>query len=78
MEGVLTGLQYSHERGVVHRDIKPANIMLTKAGEVKIADFGIARIESSSMTQAGAMLGTPSYMSPEQFMGQTADARTDI
>jgi serine/threonine protein kinase len=78
MEGVLSGLQFSHDRGVVHRDIKPANIMLTKAGEVKIADFGIARIESSSMTQAGTMLGTPSYMSPEQFMGQTVDARTDL
>ncbi|MDE1906509.1 MAG: protein kinase, partial [Rhodospirillales bacterium] len=74
----MTGLQFSHGSGVVHRDIKPANIMLTKAGEVKIADFGIARIESSSMTQAGTMLGTPSYMSPEQFMGQTVDARTDI
>ena len=69
---------YSHDRGVVHRDIKPANIMLTKSGDVKIADFGIARIESSSMTQAGTMLGTPSYMSPEQFMGQTVDSRTDL
>lgn len=78
MEGLMAGLQYSHGRGVVHRDIKPANIMLTQAGEVKIADFGIARIESSSMTQAGTMLGTPSYMSPEQFMGQTVDARTDL
>ncbi len=78
MEALMTGLQFSHGRGVVHRDIKPANIMLTKAGEVKIADFGIARIESSSMTQAGTMLGTPSYMSPEQFMGQTVDARTDL
>ncbi|HQT63986.1 MAG: hypothetical protein B7Z75_03615 [Acidocella sp. 20-57-95] len=78
MDGLLAGLQFSHDRGVIHRDIKPANIMLTKAGEVKIADFGIARIESSSMTQAGTMLGTPSYMSPEQFMGQTVDARTDI
>ncbi|MGE4481449.1 protein kinase domain-containing protein [Acidocella sp.] len=78
MEGLMTGLQFSHGRGVVHRDIKPANVMLTKAGEVKIADFGIARIESSSMTQAGTMLGTPSYMSPEQFMGQTVDARTDL
>ena len=78
MDGLMTGLQFSHGRGVVHRDIKPANIMLTKAGEVKIADFGIARIESSSMTQAGTMLGTPSYMSPEQFMGQTVDARTDL
>jgi serine/threonine-protein kinase len=78
MEGLLAGLQYSHERGVVHRDIKPANIMLTRDGAVKIADFGIARIESSSMTQVGTILGTPAYMSPEQFMGQTVDARTDI
>ena len=78
MEALMAGLQFSHDRGVVHRDIKPANIMLTKAGEVKIADFGIARIESSSMTQAGTMLGTPSYMSPEQFMGQTVDSRTDL
>ncbi len=78
MEALMAGLQFSHDRGVVHRDIKPANIMLTKSGEIKIADFGIARIESSSMTQAGTMLGTPSYMSPEQFMGQTVDSRTDI
>ncbi len=78
MESLMAGLQFSHDRGVVHRDIKPANIMLTQSGEVKIADFGIARIESSSMTQAGTMLGTPSYMSPEQFMGQTVDARTDL
>ena len=78
MDSLMAGLQFSHDRGVVHRDIKPANIMLTKSGEVKIADFGIARIESSSMTQAGTMLGTPSYMSPEQFMGQTVDSRTDL
>ena len=78
MEDLLAGLQFSHERGVVHRDIKPANVMLTKEGQAKIADFGIARIESSSMTQAGTMLGTPAYMSPEQFMGLTVDARSDI
>jgi predicted Ser/Thr protein kinase len=78
MEELLAGLQFSHERGVVHRDIKPANVMITSSGQVKIADFGIARIESSSMTQAGTVLGTPAYMSPEQFMGQTVDARTDI
>jgi len=78
MQGVLAGLQYSHERGVVHRDIKPGNIILSPDGTVKIADFGIARIESSSMTQAGTVLGTPAYMSPEQFMGQTVDKRTDI
>src|SRR6201989_1326537 len=78
MEDLLTGLQFSHERGVVHRDIKPANLMLTTSGQAKIADFGIARIESSSMTQAGTVLGTPAYMSPEQFMGQVVDSRTDI
>jgi eukaryotic-like serine/threonine-protein kinase len=78
MEDLLAGLQFSHDRGVVHRDIKPANVMLTTSGQAKIADFGIARIESSSMTQAGTVLGTPAYMSPEQFMGQVVDARTDI
>jgi eukaryotic-like serine/threonine-protein kinase len=78
MEDLLAGLQFSHERGVVHRDIKPANVMLTASGQAKIADFGIARIESSSMTQAGTVLGTPAYMSPEQFMGQVVDARSDI
>jgi predicted Ser/Thr protein kinase len=78
MADVLAGLQFSHERGVVHRDIKPANVMLSSDGRAKIADFGIARIEASSMTQAGTMLGTPAYMSPEQFMGQVVDARTDV
>src|SRR5208337_296343 len=78
MGDVLAGLQFSHERGVVHRDIKPGNIMMTKGGQAKIADFGIARIEMSSMTQAGTMLGTPSYMSPEQFRGEVVDARTDV
>ena len=78
MGDVLAGLAYSHGRGVVHRDIKPANIMLTAEDQAKIADFGIARIEASSMTQAGTVMGTPAYMSPEQFMGQTVDRRTDI
>jgi hypothetical protein len=78
MSDLLAGLQFSHDRGVVHRDIKPANIMMTLAGQAKIADFGIARIEMSSMTQAGTMLGTPSYMSPEQFRGEVVDARTDV
>src|SRR5580698_5906476 len=78
MDDLLAGLQFSHERGVVHRDIKPANVMLTSGGRAKIADFGIARIESSSMTQAGTVMGTPAYMSPEQFMGQVVDARSDI
>ena len=78
MEEVLAALSYSHGRGVVHRDIKPANIMVTNDGRAKIADFGIARIEASSMTQAGTIMGTPAYMSPEQFMGQVVDQRTDI
>ena len=78
MAELLDALDYSHRNGVVHRDIKPANIILLKDGTVKVADFGIARIESSTLTQAGSVLGTPSYMSPEQFSGQTVDGRSDI
>jgi predicted Ser/Thr protein kinase len=78
MSDTLSALDYAHKHGIVHRDIKPANIMLTSAGEVKITDFGIARLESSNLTQAGTVMGTPSYMSPEQFMGQQVDARSDI
>jgi serine/threonine-protein kinase len=78
MGELLDALQYSHERGVVHRDIKPANIMLLGNGAVKVADFGIARVESSTLTQVGTVMGSPSHMSPEQFMGQTVDARSDI
>lgn len=78
MGQLLDALDYSHKNGVVHRDIKPANIILLKDGTVKVADFGIARLESSNLTQAGSVLGTPSYMSPEQFMGQTVDGRSDL
>ncbi len=78
MTQLLEALDYSHRNGVVHRDIKPANIILLEDGTVKVADFGIARVESSNLTQAGMVLGTPSYMSPEQFMGQTVDGRSDI
>ena len=78
MQQVLRGLDYSHKRGVVHRDIKPANVMLTTEGRVKLADFGIARISSSSMTSVGVILGTPAYMPPEQFLGEVADERSDI
>jgi serine/threonine-protein kinase len=78
MSQLLDALEYSHQYGVVHRDIKPANIILLPDGRVKVADFGIARIESSQYTQAGTVLGTPAYMSPEQFMGQTVDGRSDI
>ncbi len=75
---VLDALEYSHQRGVVHRDIKPANIMVTADGNIKIADFGIAKMDSSHLTQAGMVLGTPTYMSPEQFMGKDVDGRSDL
>jgi serine/threonine protein kinase len=78
MEHLLAGLRYSHDKGVMHRDIKPGNVILAKDGQVKLADFGIARIESSAMTLVGTVLGTPAYMSPEQLMGQPTDRRTDI
>ena len=78
MGQLLDALQYSHRHGVIHRDIKPSNIILLADGTVKVADFGIARLESSNLTQAGTVLGTPSYMSPEQFMGQTVDGRSDL
>jgi eukaryotic-like serine/threonine-protein kinase len=76
---VLDALGYAHDQGVVHRDIKPANLMLLDGGtRLKVADFGIARLEHSDLTQTGHVLGTPSYMSPEQFMGQTVDGRADL
>ena len=75
---VLDALQYSHEHGVIHRDIKPANVFVREDGTVKVADFGIAHLESSSLTQAGTVMGTPSSMSPEQVLGLPVDARTDV
>ena len=72
------GLGYAHQHGVVHRDIKPGNIMLADNGQVKIVDFGIARIGVSSMTRTGEVLGTVMYMSPEQVQGQTVDTRSDL
>ncbi len=70
-------LDYAHGLGVVHRDIKPANLMLTRQGAVKVMDFGLARIESSTLTAAGEILGSAAYMAPEVIQGQPADARSD-
>lgn len=81
LSGVLTALEYSHRAGVVHRDIKPGNIMITRNGQVKVMDFGIARAISDSATtvaQTTAILGTASYFSPEQAKGELVDARTDL
>ena len=78
MTQILAALDYSHRQGVVHRDIKPANIFLLADGTVKVADFGIAHIESSNLTQVGTVVGTPNYMSPEQIMGLPVDGRSDI
>lgn len=75
---LLDALDYSHSRGVVHRDIKPANILISEDGQIKVADFGIAKIESTNLTQVGMVLGTPAYMSPEQFTGLAVDRRTDL
>ncbi len=75
---VTDALDYAHQQGVVHRDIKPANIMELKDGSIRITDFGIARIVATSQTQTGTILGTPSYMSPEQVSGKKVDGRADI
>ena len=78
MSQLLDALDYAHDHGVVHRDIKPANIIMTANGSLKLADFGIARIDRSNLTQLGSIMGTPAYMSPEQYAGQQVDRRSDI
>ena len=75
---VLSALGFAHQNGIVHRDIKPSNIMILNDGEVKVADFGIARIDASEFTIVGDLLGTPAYMAPEQFAGAPVDKRTDL
>jgi serine/threonine-protein kinase len=79
--GVLDALAYSHEHGIIHRDIKPANVMITKNGEVKVMDFGIARAladTKATMTGGSTVLGTAHYLSPEQARGESVDARSDL
>ncbi|MFF6996045.1 Stk1 family PASTA domain-containing Ser/Thr kinase [Streptomyces sp. NPDC008313] len=79
--GILQALEYSHRSGIVHRDIKPANVMLTRNGQVKVMDFGIARAMGDSgmtMTQTAAVIGTAQYLSPEQAKGEQVDARSDL
>jgi serine/threonine-protein kinase len=78
MAQLLDALHYAHEQGVWHRDIKPANLIIMNNGKLKVADFGIARIDTSNLTQAGAVLGTPGYMAPEQYTGDAVDWRADI
>jgi serine/threonine protein kinase len=75
---ILAALSAAHDLGIVHRDIKPANVMLTKSGQVKITDFGISQIQSAGFTQNGMILGTPSYMAPEQWRGGPIDGRSDL
>jgi serine/threonine-protein kinase len=80
-DGVLRALEYSHRAGIVHRDIKPGNVMLTRSGQVKVMDFGIARAVSdaqATMTQTAQVIGTAQYLSPEQARGERVDARSDL
>ncbi len=72
------GLHHAHVQGIVHRDVKPANIMVLENDEIRITDFGVAKILASDMTHTGSVLGSPSYMAPEQISGRPVDGRTDV
>ncbi len=78
MDQLLDALQFAHAQGVWHRDVKPANLILTQGGQVKLTDFGIARISDANLTQVSSAIGTPSYMAPEQFKGVGVDHRADL
>jgi eukaryotic-like serine/threonine-protein kinase len=79
MSGVLSGLAAAHQAGLAHRDVKPENVLLTPAGEVKVADFGLARsVVGAVQTKGGMIIGTAGYLAPEQVAGGTSDARTDV
>jgi eukaryotic-like serine/threonine-protein kinase len=81
ISGVLRALEYSHQAGIVHRDIKPGNVMVTRNGDIKVMDFGIARAMSDSqatMTQTAQVIGTAQYLSPEQARGERVDSRSDL
>ena len=75
---LLEALEHAHANGVWHRDIKPANVLMTRDGRIKVADFGIARVDAAGLTQVGSLVGTPSYMAPEQFLGLEIDHGVDI
>jgi response regulator RpfG family c-di-GMP phosphodiesterase/tRNA A-37 threonylcarbamoyl transferase component Bud32 len=75
---LLDGLGYAHAQGVIHRDIKPSNVLVTDEGRIKLTDFGIARLDTSKLTNVGEVMGSPGYMSPEQFLGTEVDARSDL